>query len=154
MSPRFAFHGDGKWMVSGSEDGTLKIWDTRAPVVQRNYDHKSPVNDVVIHPNSDQLVSCDQSGSIKLWNLDDNSCTHELVPEDETAMRSVTISSDGTTLVAGSTKGSCYIWKLVNGGTGDLSAVTKFTAHSKYLTKCLLSPDSKFVMILSLVDAP
>lgn len=24
-----AWHCDGKWLVSGSEDGTLKIWDTR-----------------------------------------------------------------------------------------------------------------------------
>ena len=23
------FHCEGKWMVSGSEDGTLKIWDIR-----------------------------------------------------------------------------------------------------------------------------
>ncbi|KAJ9074218.1 TOR complex subunit lst8 [Entomophthora muscae] len=144
-----AFHADGKWMVSGSEDGTLKIWDTRTPVVQRNYDHKAPVNDVVIHPNSNQLISCDQSGSIKLWNLGDNSCTHELVPEDDVAMRSVTISSDGTTLVAGSTKGSCYVWKMANGCAGDLTAVTKFTAHTKYLTKCLLSPDSKLLATCS-----
>lgn len=143
------FNSDGKWMVTGSEDGTLKIWDTRAPLVQRTYDHKAPVNDVIIHPTGNQLVSCDQNGSIKLWNIGDNSCTHELVPEDNLSMRSVTISSDGSTLVAGSTKGSCYVWKMNNSSSGDLTAVTKFTAHTKYLTKCLLSPDSKLLATCS-----
>ncbi|KAI9293997.1 WD repeat-containing protein wat1 [Neoconidiobolus thromboides FSU 785] len=137
------FHPDNSWMVTGSEDGTLKIWDTRTPVIQRSYDHKAPVNEVAIHPNSNQLFSCDQNGSIKLWNLSDNSCTHELVPEEDTPMRSVTVSADGTMLVAGSTKGSCYVWKMNSSGNGDLAASTKFKAHNKYLTKCVLSPDSK-----------
>ncbi len=51
----------------------------RAPSIQRNYDHKSPVNDVAIHPNQGELISCDQRGSIKIWDLGENSCTHELV---------------------------------------------------------------------------
>lgn len=51
----------------------------RAPSIQRNYDHKVPVNDVAIHPNQGELISCDQKGSIKIWDLGENSCTHELV---------------------------------------------------------------------------
>ena len=65
--------------MTGSEDGTLKIWDIRSATVQRNFDHKSPVNDCVIHPNQGELVSCDQSGAIKWWDLAQNLCTHELV---------------------------------------------------------------------------
>ncbi len=51
----------------------------RAPGVQRDYELKVPVNDVIIHPNQGELVSCDQSGSIKVWDLSENLCTHELV---------------------------------------------------------------------------
>ena len=66
--------------MTASEDGTLKIWDPRAPKQpQRNFDHKSPVNDCVVHPNQGELVSCDQSGAIKIWDLGGRSCTHELV---------------------------------------------------------------------------
>lgn len=39
----------------------------------------SPVNDVIIHPNQIELISCDQAGSIKLWDLSDNVFSHELV---------------------------------------------------------------------------
>lgn len=164
-----AWHCDAKWLVTGSEDGTLKIWDTRTSRPQRIYDHRNPVNDVVVHPNQGELVSCDQGGSVKVWDLGENGCSHELVPEEEVPIRSVTVASDGSCLVAGNNKGNVYVWRIQNGGYDesletpggisssragvnsaavtpsgdftDLQPVTKFQAHDKYLTKCLLSPD-------------
>ena len=51
----------------------------RAPGVQRDYELKVPVNDVIIHPNQGELISCDQSGSIKVWDLSANENTYKLV---------------------------------------------------------------------------
>ena len=42
---------------SGSEDGTVKIWDLRAPGAQREYESRSAVNTVVLHPNQGELIS-------------------------------------------------------------------------------------------------
>ena len=39
----------------------------------------SKVNDVCVHPNQGELISCDQAGRVKQWDLSDNICTHELV---------------------------------------------------------------------------
>ena len=68
--------------------------------LHRNYDNEAPgngytarvenaeveyscmrlaVNDVVVHPNQGELISCDQAGRIKQWDLSENICTHELV---------------------------------------------------------------------------
>ncbi|KIY43627.1 WD40 repeat-like protein [Fistulina hepatica ATCC 64428] len=145
------FHSEGKWLVTGSEDGTIKIWDLRRTgLVHRNYDNGSPVNDVVVHPNQGELISCDQAGSIKQWDLGENLCYHELTPDAEAPIRSVTLASDGSLLVAGNNKGRCYVWKVNDDPElPRFQAVTKFTAHEKYLTRCLLSPDTKYLATCS-----
>lgn len=45
------FERDGRWMYSGSEDGTVKVWDLRASGHQREYESRGAVNSVVLHPN-------------------------------------------------------------------------------------------------------
>lgn len=145
------FHAEGKWVVTGSEDGTIKVWDLRSNTHHRNYDNGAAVNDVVIHPNQGELISCDQAGSIKLWDLSENVCMLDLAPAGDVPIRSVTIASDGSCLVAGNNKGKCYVWKI-NEELSDLprfQAITKFQAHNKYLTRCLLSPDVRYLATCS-----
>eukprot|EP00842_Homolaphlyctis_polyrhiza_P000552 jgi/Hompol1/1498/HPOL_000619-RA len=145
-----AFQSAGRWIVTGSEDGTIKIFDVLSPGIQRDYELKCPVNDVIIHPNQGELVSCDQSGSIRVWDLAENTCTHELVPEEDTPARSVTMASDGSMLVAANNKGNYYVWRTRNGAdTTEFEALTKVSAHQTYITKCLLSPDNRLLATCS-----
>lgn len=146
-----SFHSQGKWLVTGSEDGTIKIWDLRNTHLHRNYNNEAPVNDVCVHPNQGELISCDQAGRIKQWDLSENICTHELTPAGDVPIRSVTLAADGSCLVAGNNKGKCYVWKINEEGLGlpRFQAVTKFQAHNKYLTRCLLSPDVKYLATCS-----
>ncbi|KAH9945974.1 WD40 repeat-like protein [Epithele typhae] len=132
------FHSEGKWLVTGSEDGTIKIWDLRSSShLHRNYDNEAPVNDVV-------------AGRIKQWDLSENICTHELTPGGDTPIRSISLASDGSCLVAGSVKGKCYVWKInERSELPRFQAVTMFQAHTKYLTRLLLSPDVKFLATCS-----
>jgi G protein beta subunit-like protein len=100
------FQSQGRWFVTGSEDGTIKIFDVRAPGIQRDYtpDPRSPINCVIIHPNQGELISCDQDGSIRVWDLGENICTHLLLPDEDTPVRSVTMASDGSLLIAANNK--------------------------------------------------
>ena len=108
-----AFHCEGKWMVTSSEDGTVKVWDTRTGSLQRNYVHRAAVNDVVIHPNQGELISGDHAGMVRVWDLGESVCTHQLIPEDDTAVLSVSVASDGSLLCAGNKK-VCVSGSTVN----------------------------------------
>jgi len=146
-----SFHPEGKWVVSGSEDGTIRIWDLRTSHLYRTYENGAPVNDVVIHPNQGELISCDQAGVIRQWDLGENSCTLELAPAGDIPIRSVSVAFDGSCLVAGNNKGKVYVWRINDDATGlpRFQAVTKFPAHNKYLTRCLLSPDVRLMATCS-----
>lgn len=145
-----AIQADGKWLASSSEDGTVKVWDMRTGHVQRNYLHKCPVNDVVIHPNQGELISGDDEGNVRIWDLGENKCTHQLIPEGDVPVRSVSVASDGTMLVAGNHKGNCYVWKMnETSDVTSLEPLTKFKSHGKYITKVLLSPDVKHLATCS-----
>ncbi|KZS99125.1 WD40 repeat-like protein [Sistotremastrum niveocremeum HHB9708] len=146
-----SFHSEGKWLVTGSEDGTIRIWDLRTNSLHRTYDNGAPVNDVCIHPNQGELISCDQAGSIKQWDLSENTCTFELAPGGDVPIRSVSVSSDGFCLVAGNHRGKCYVWKINDEGSQlpRFQAVTKFQAHDRYLTRVLISPDIKYLATCS-----
>ncbi|KAK3050383.1 TOR complex subunit lst8 [Extremus antarcticus] len=114
--------------------GTVKIWDTRSGHIQRNYSHGVPVNDVVIHPNQGELISCDRGGNVRIWDL-----------EEDKSVASVTVATDGSLLcaaVSNSMSGSVYVWRLITvHDVTSLVPVTRFKAHGTYITRVLLSPD-------------
>ncbi|GME78122.1 unnamed protein product [Ambrosiozyma monospora] len=146
-----AFQLDNRWVCSSSEDGTVKVWDIRAPTVARTYKHKCPVNEVVIHPNQGELISCDLSGNVTIWDLGQNKCTHQLIPEDDVPIQSISCSSDGSMLVAGNNKGNCYVWEMRTAREQQttLNPVHKFRAHQKYITRVLLSSDCRHLATCS-----
>ncbi|KAJ5099040.1 hypothetical protein N7532_006041 [Penicillium argentinense] len=158
-----AFHCEGKWMVTSSEDGTVKVWDTRTGSLQRNYNHHAAVTDVVIHPNQGELISGDWGGMVRVWDLGESVCTHQLIPAEDTAVLSVSVASDGSLLSAGNkavrspsallrkctfanskSQGHVYIWRMVQTDEATrIIPVCTFQAHKNYLTRVLLSPDVK-----------
>lgn len=139
-----AFHCEGKWMVTSSEDGTVKIWETRSGTVQRTYHHASAVNDVVIHPNQGEIISCDRGGSVRIWDLAENTCSHDIIPEEDQSVASVTVASDGSLLCAANNSGNVFIWKLAQSlERTNILPLAQFNAHKEYITRVLLSPDVK-----------
>lgn len=89
-----------------------------APGCQREFECGAAVNSVCLHPNQMELISGQQNGSVRIWNLSKNTCSRELVPSGEVAIRSVDIAPNGSTAVAAnndvrsSSRPCAYAWSL------------------------------------------
>ncbi|XP_025105800.1 target of rapamycin complex subunit lst8-like isoform X2 [Pomacea canaliculata] len=147
------FHEDGRWMFTGGEDNTARIWDLRSRNLQcqRIFQVNAPVNCVCLHPNQGELIVGDQGGSIHIWDLKTDN-NENLIPEPGAAIQSISIDPMGTMMAAVSNKGMCYIWTLTGGRRSEPTKIhpkKKFQAHNTYALKCLFSPDSTLLATTS-----
>jgi WD40 repeat protein len=70
MVTSLAFSPDGRWLVSGSWDKTIKIWDAEAGrEVQTLAGHEHPVYSVAFDSRGQWVASGGEDGTIKLWHL-------------------------------------------------------------------------------------
>jgi G protein beta subunit-like protein len=144
------FQKEGKWMYSGSEDGTIKIWDLRAPGCQREYESGSSINTVGLHPNQAELISGDRDGNIRVWDLGENACSAELVPDGNKAIRSLSIARDASMFAAANVSGSVFVWRLNKLADGTkFEPLQKLQAHATYIIKSIISPDCKWLATTS-----
>ena len=135
------FQKDRKWLYSGSEDGTVRIWDPRANVsTTRTYDTTVAVNTVAISPNEMELISGDQNGNLKIWDLRQDMCREEYQPVVDVPIKSISIAFDNSLMAVASQKGKVIIYN--HGNDGKWEHVNEFEAHDDYMLKCVVSPDA------------
>ncbi|KAH7572703.1 hypothetical protein JRO89_XS03G0000700 [Xanthoceras sorbifolium] len=95
-----------RYLATASSDHTVKIWNVDGFTLEKT---------LIGHQRWTELISGDQNGYIRVRDLTANSCSCELVPEVDTAVRSLTVMWDGSLVVAANNHGTCYVWRLMRG---------------------------------------
>lgn len=130
------FQKDNKWFFTASEDGTLKVFDFKACGFMRNFDNNGEkIYTAVLHPNQGEIFFGDSSGRVRIWDLTENTARELYAEEDEVSINSMAISKDAKRLVAGTSKGTCFIWRSETGE--DFEPMQELVAHpNNYVLKC------------------
>jgi len=115
----------------------------------RNFDNNGVmINSAVLHPNQGDIIFGDQSGRVRIWDLTENNARELYAEDDEVPISAVAISKDAKRLVAGTSNGTCFIWRSENGE--DYEPMQELIAHeNNYVLKCQFSLDSKFLATCS-----
>ncbi|KAI1301701.1 Target of rapamycin complex subunit lst8 [Halotydeus destructor] len=146
------FQVEGKWIYSGGEDCSVRIWDlrSRGQQSQRMFTTTSPVNTVYLHRNQTEIYIGTQSGAIHVWDIrKDQSEQFMLNEKKEVSVQHLHIDTDGHQLAAIDNQGACYFMDVKGTGTELFNKRFKLRSHSRYGLKCRYSPDSTLLVTTS-----
>ncbi|KAH9210932.1 hypothetical protein DL95DRAFT_306965 [Leptodontidium sp. 2 PMI_412] len=97
-----AFSPDGKQVVSGSDEQTVRLWDTATGVLQQTLEgHFNWVTSVAFSPNGKQVVSGSHDQTVRLWDAATGALQQTLEGHSN-SVTSVAFSLNGKQVVSGS----------------------------------------------------
>ncbi|KFA81064.1 hypothetical protein S40288_09832 [Stachybotrys chartarum IBT 40288] len=110
-----AFSGDGRQVVSGSGDKTVRIWDaTTGECVRTLKGHSSWVTSVAFSGDGRQVVSGSYDKTVRIWDATTGACVCTLEGHSSW-VSSVAFSGDGHQVVSGSDDQTARIWDAATG---------------------------------------
>lgn len=95
-----AYSNDGKFIVSGAGDDSIKVWNALSRQLARTLLTTDNVTCVAITPDSKTVISGDRSNQILFWDIETGEQMGQLGPY-ETDITCLAISKDGAQLLFG-----------------------------------------------------
>jgi WD40 repeat protein len=135
-----AFRPDGKTIVSGSEDGTLKIWDAATPksLTDATDRKRDEVLSVAFSPDGKLIVSGRKSGALTLSDGATLTVLRESPMVHKGGTLTVAFSPDGKTLLSGGEDHKLRSW---NPGTLQPHPGDPASGHDGPVRTIAFSPD-------------
>jgi WD40 repeat protein len=131
-----AFSPDSKYLVTGSDDHTARIWqiETRQEIVRKTHDNR--VNAVAFSPDGRAVVSGSSDGTAQVWEAATGFMISSLAHEDD--VYAVAFSPDGKYVITGGYDRTARVWEIPRG-----IEVARMT-HDDWVNAVAFSPDGRY----------
>ncbi|KAJ3245075.1 hypothetical protein HDU77_009592 [Chytriomyces hyalinus] len=106
---------DGAWMVSGSHDNSVKVWDMTTGAVRYTLEgHSETVTSVAVSSDCAWILSGSMDNTVKVWDImtGEIRCTLE---GHSGGVLSVAVSSDCAWILSGSLDNTVKVWDMATG---------------------------------------
>eukprot|EP00741_Cyanophora_paradoxa_P015546 tig00020902_g15007.t1 len=138
-----AWTPDRKWIVSGSDDNLVRVWDAETGTELRKLEgHKDNIISVAVHVSTDGkwIVSGSNDKSLQVWDAETGAGLRKL--QGHTGwVTSVVVSADGKRIISGSSDKSVRVWEMETG-----AEMRKLEGHTRNVNSVAVSKDGKRIV--------
>ena len=127
-----SFLANGDFLVSGSIDNTVKIWDSNGQILQTIFAHDRPITRVAVSPDGQLIASASIDKTVKLWQPDGTKVAH-LAGHTE-GVTGVSFSPNSDLIATSSQDKTIKLWKP------DGTLLKTFNGHDEAVTSVSFSP--------------
>jgi WD40 repeat protein len=136
---------DGRHVVTGSEDHTVRIWDLSGaiPVVTRLEGHNGDVASLAISEDGRRVVTASpEDNTARVWDLSGTTPVLTLLEGHSGSVTSVAITANGRRVVTGSKDNTARLWDL----SGAIPAAKVLEKNQFSVTSVAITPDGRSVV--------
>jgi WD40 repeat protein len=139
-----AFSPDGKRIVSGSNDKTVRLWDASngQPIGKPFHGNESAVTSVAFSPDGKRIVSGNSDKTVRVWDASSGQPLGKPFHGHENMVSSVSYSPDGKRIVSGGYDKTVRVWNASSG-----QPIGKpFHGHEDNVDSVAFSPNGKRIV--------
>ncbi|MBW4692913.1 MAG: TIR domain-containing protein [Lyngbya sp. HA4199-MV5] len=131
---------NGQFIVSGSDDQTLRLWTLEGqPIGEPLTGHTGAVTAVAISPNSQYVLSGSTDGTLRLWDVQRRASSPPFQGHRGDVL-TVAFSPDGQTIASGGKDQTVRLWNLQGTPIGQ-----PFNRHKAPIMTVAFSPDGQTI---------
>ena len=133
-----AVTSNGRWALSGSEDGILKLWDLATGQCLRTLtEHTNWVGTVAMTGDGRRALSGSWDHTLKLWDLETGQCLRTLSGHTAEVI-AVALTGDGRRALSGSWDHTLKLWDLETG-----QCLRTLTGHTDKIRTVAVTDDGR-----------
>ncbi len=132
---------DGRYALSGSHDGTLKLWDVATGECLRVFEENTSFIVLVsLSSNGRYALSGSTDGTLKFWEVATGQCL-QILEGNTNEITSVCLSPDNRYALSGHQDGTLKLWDVATG-----NCWRTLTGHTEKVNSVCWSPDGRYVL--------